>query len=199
MSSTVVEKSVVEERLTELEEQIRKKAKVYANIQETLGAAAKDLREVVHEYQSTREKAQREVWAREGLGWCQRCDKFHPRRNIRFLYTVGRESYGSHGYESYGLYKRLRSFCRSCAEKMFSSPRGGESEFQCYKARRTKEGFWIFVSGSWQPLPDPERVCIDIERGYIPQSEYIFGKEIEFSGYPQELTIGDETITGRIY
>ena len=188
MASTIAEKSVIEGRLGDLESKIRAKAVAYQEIKETLRKAEEDLREAVRRYRSLREKAQRKVWDEKKLGWCQGCDKFHSQFNIFLLYVDEREHYG------FGLYKRFRTFCLECSEKMLSRPRGGKSEFQCYKARRTKEEFEIFISGSWQPVPKLKKQEIETERDFIPQSEYIFGKEIVLRGFPPELKIDGETI-----
>lgn len=169
--------------LKEIEQEILKKVDVfkatrttYHEAQRLLEEAQRLLEEAVQAYQKERERLQREAWVKENKGWCQSCNKFYPQESIRLLYTEGQERHG--------LRKRVRAFCEGCTEVILSRPRGGEEEFQCYKAKQEKDGFIIFVSGQWVPLPDPEHTQIEIKRGYIPEGEYRFGKRIGCSGWP---------------
>lgn len=137
-------------KLATLEREIREKAKVYTDAKKKLDETETELRNFVYQYQRIREMAQREIWKKDELEWCQRCDRFYHRSDIDLLYTEGREWHGSHGYESHSFYRRLRNFCRGCAEDFLSRPRGGKDEFQCFKARKTEEEdkFEMFISGS---------------------------------------------------
>lgn len=134
------------EALNVLEKGILEQAKRFEAAQIAYRDAESTLNNAVQSYQTERERLQREAWKKEDLGWCQGCDKFHPKESIQLLYTQGREWHGSEGYETHAFYRRLRSFCEHCAERLLSSPRGGDEEFQCFKAKKSEEGFAVFVS-----------------------------------------------------
>ncbi len=177
--------------LEEIEKEILKKVDVFKAACIAFQEAESNLRKEVQTYQKERERLQKESWMKENLGWCQICDKFCPQESIRLFYTEGREQHT----KSYGLYKRVRTFCEDCAEIILSRPRGGEEEFQCYKAKQEKDGFVIFVSGQWIPIPEPEYTQIEIEREYITEGEYRFGKLIECPIWPSlHLRIGGKEI-----
>lgn len=168
------------EILEVLEEQIKKQAEMAKKAELAFNEEEAKLRDLIETYKSQREQLQREAWKESKLCWCQRCEKFHPEEDVVLLYTEGKEWHGSEYTESYDFYRRLRSFCHQCAEILLSRPRGGDNEFQCYKARRRDEGFEIFVWGEWQELSDRQQsyLIIEIERDYIPESEYQFGQPI---------------------
>lgn len=177
------------------ENTVRECAESFKSVQARFREEEEKLAVAVRAYQRERERLQRDAWAKEVLGWCQRCEMFYPKESTGILYTEGREWHGGHGHESHSLYKRLRSFCTKCNEYLLSRPRGREEEFQCFKAREQDGSFEIFVLGAWQALSESERIVIEIERGYIPEGEYSFGKLIGYNAYPRfELTIGDEKI-----
>ncbi|MFC1663625.1 hypothetical protein ACFL0A_00640 [Patescibacteria group bacterium] len=158
--------------MEEIEEEILEKAGIFKKARTAFEKAKRDLEREVVDYQDKRERLQREAWEKENLGWCQKCDKFHPKESIRLLYTEGL-------YRDYTPYKRLQSFCKQCAELLLSCPRGDTDKFQCYKAKEEKEGFVIFVSGKWIPIPELEHTTIKIEREYISEEDYQFGKNIQ--------------------
>lgn len=183
------------ESLEAMEKKIREKAEELNVANAVVAKLEKISKEAVENYKVEREKLQREAWAKEGLDWCQKCGKFYPQKSIGLLYTEGKEWHGSEYTESYGKYRRIRSFCEKCVEIILSRPRGGEEEFQCYKARKEEDGFVIFVSGHWVSVPDPKYIRIEIERGYIPEDDYHFGKCIESTGlYDFHIKIGNKEI-----
>ncbi len=183
------------ESLEAMEKIIRERAKDFQVAYAVVREKEKTLRKVIEDYKIEREKLQREAWAKEELSWCQRCDKFYPQKSIGLLYTEGREWHGSEYTESYAKYRRIRSFCEECVEIILSRPYGEREEFQCYKAKKEEDGFVIFVSGNWVPIPDPKYIHIAIERGYIPENNYHFGKCIECDGvWNLHIKIGKEEI-----
>lgn len=183
------------EILEAIEKEMRKQAEVVKNAKLVLGEAEDALGEAIKNYRTERERLQREVWAREKLGWCQRCEKFYPEDSVGLLYTEGNEWHGSEYAQHYSFYKRLQSFCESCMEKILSRPRGGEEKFQCFKAKQQDGQFFIFISGEWEPLSEPKDTIIEIERGYIPEKEYCFGKPTQYTTWPSfKLKIGGEEI-----
>lgn len=172
------------ETLNVLEKEVLRQAKFFETAQTACRDAESATNKAVQSYQAERERLQREAWKKEDLGWCQWCNKFHPKESIQLLYTQGKEWHGSEGYETYAFYRRLRNFCGHCAEELLSRPRGGREEFQCFRADKSEEGFTIFVSGKWIPLADLKGVVVEIERGFIPEDEYRIGKNVEFYGWP---------------
>ncbi len=161
--------------LEEIEEEILKKADGFKVARTAFQEAESNLTREVQAYQKERERLQREAWKKENLGWCHKCYLFYSQEFMRLLYAEGRERRD--------LSKRVISYCNNCAEAILSCPRD-KNEFQCYKAKQKKDGFVIFVSGQWIPIPEPEHTLIEIERGYIPEEDNRFGKSIECSGWP---------------
>lgn len=177
------------EKLEQLEQKIRKQAADYDAVEKKLREISGNLYNSVAEYQKTREKAQRDIWKKENKGWCHGCEKFHPASSLRLLATSARKYPEIKTSPSHW---RISSYCWRCADIKLSSYRGGEENWQCFRARKSGKGFVIYVSGEWQPIdmntePKPE---IKIERtGYISESEYQVGKNIIFQGYPAKLFI----------
>jgi len=184
-----------EETLDAIEKDIRKKSEIFKTAQKAMCDAEEALKESVKNYEALREYLQRDVWRGKGLGWCQEEDKFCPQESIVLLYIERLGWHGEHYSRHQSLDKTVASICQGCAKKFLSTPHGGEEKFQCYMAKKEGDGFVILVSGKWIPIPNPDRTEIRIERKYIPEKEYQFGKHIASSFFPNaELKIGGEEI-----
>ena len=183
-----------DEVLNEGEEVIRKRAESFKTARSAFEEAEVALVETVDDYRGKREDLQRADFAKNGLGWCQGCEKAYPKESVVFLYTEGIEKHGSHQDTYYSLVRRVQSFCSNCAEVGLSRPQGGDDQFQCFNAEKRDEEFFIFVFEKWIPISKIEDVLIDIEREDIPEREYTFGKNIDYGLNPFELTIGEEKV-----
>jgi hypothetical protein len=181
----------VAEKLAKLEQEIKAEAANYQAIEVSLRDASAALYKSVKEYQRLREHGQRDIWKEEKKGWCCGCEKFHPSNSLQLLATSARQW---PEIKTSPTQWRISFYCRHCANVKLTSYRGGEENWQCFRARKTKQGFDLYISGEWQALdmnaqPPPE---VKLERtGYISESEYQIGKNIIFQGYPAKLFIDE--------
>lgn len=177
-----------------IEGKMRNQAEVFRIAHARLVEEERFLTKIVVGYKNKRRLLQARIWKKEKLGWCQNCNKFYPEKKIILLYTVGNEWNGSHGRETYLSYKRLRSFCNSCADRVMSVPNGGKDEFECSRVKKSKDHFLVLVLGQWIRLTDLDEVIIEIEpKNY--ESLYNIGKPISFQGLPLiDLRVGKEKI-----
>ena len=180
------------EVLSKIEAEVIKKAEEYKQTDNVLSTLEAELKEAVSQYNLERRNYQLDFWEKvKGLGWCQRCEKFRSADSIVILYTQEREEYSDHAYSSFDLYHRIRGFCKDCSDFIMSLPRGEENEFQCFKAKKGLDGsFMALMSGTWKPVP--EQTIITVERGYIPEKEFLFGKSIEFKSTWPRIVISVE-------
>lgn len=182
----------INETLELAEEKVRQAATSLRIVEKELELKEDKLIEAIEDYDTTREKLQREEFAKKELEWCHGCKQYHPKENISLLYTEIMEKQGYPGI--YVPVRRLQSICKECREISLSRSYKTEEKFKCYLAEKRGEEFFIFVFEKWVKLSDPEDVSIKIEREDIPAVEFTVGEVIDYELNPLVLTIGDEKV-----
>ncbi len=173
---------------TREEENILEKARELQQLQEELDEIKKLLQtkslflaKDVENYKKLRERYQRSIWESErGLGWCQKCESFHPLSKLNLFYTEELE-------EDDRLVRRIRSFCQNCASLFLREAKlKTDDRFKRYPAYRRADGqFFIMKNGGWQEVDKSLKVVVEIEKPNISEKDFEIGKYLEFYDYPR--------------
>ena len=160
-------------KLVCIEAEAKKQFQSFIKIHDELEKKRLSLEKIVVIYNKKRKQFQLELWEKIGLCWCKNCHEFYPKERTELVYMEWEELDG----ENRLSHRVVRSLCHNCAGKALSSPRGGEDKFQCFKSKRSKDGFVIFVSGEWGKILNMKDLIIDTEPENC-EKFYAVGKNI---------------------
>ena len=175
--------------LQEAEESVLEKANELIVCCNDCEAARNTLQAAISEYNSVRERIQKEIWEKKEMGWCRRCKKACPKKDLTILYVEEEVKTVTYPHEEYETTRVLQRLCRDCFDLLTSYP-----EKQCSKVKEKDGEFLIYQSGEWHPLSQRQITQVQIELSRVPEEAYTIGKRIYSDFNLGELSIGEKKI-----